>query len=107
MMQRRKFRPNYLFTGILTVAMLFTITWETAARHVSASNFYTLLTANIDTTKVPTNIDTSIKKNNPVDTIPSKDSFIVKQKTDTFSLKLSKDSLDAPVKYQAKDWPWC
>lgn len=35
--------------------------------------------------------------------LPGADSSILKQKVDTFSLKTSKDSLDAPLKYEAAD----
>ena len=37
------------------------------------------------------------------DTLPTKDSVLLKQKTDTFSLKTGKDTLDAPVAYKAED----
>lgn len=37
------------------------------------------------------------------DTLPNKDSVIVAPKTDTFNLKTGKDTLDAPVAYQAED----
>jgi len=35
--------------------------------------------------------------------LPGKDSLPIKQKIDTFSLKISKDSLEAPLKYAAED----
>lgn len=39
----------------------------------------------------------------PADTVPSKDTIISGLRIDTFSLKVSKDALDAPVKYNAAD----
>lgn len=106
MMQLLKIRSIYCSAGILTAAFVLitcTLTWKTAAAHVSSHFFYSNLTALQDT--VPT-----IKN----DTIPNKkdslsDSTIVRtgidsaQKTDTFSFKVSKDSLDAPVNYEAED----
>lgn len=82
--------------------LFFTVTWKTAAGHTFIREFGTPLTAvAIDT--IPVKIDSS--RNTVVaDTSkkPLKDTS-VKQKIDTFSLKISKDSLDAPVKYQAQD----
>src|SRR6185503_19050615 len=47
-----------------------------------------------------TNADSSL-----IDTLPGRDSLLRRDSvvTDTFSLKLSKDSLDAPVYYEAED----
>ena len=110
MKQLYKFRPNYFFFGILTAAMLCTLTWKTAAYGSPAAEFYSLLTIpvtiGIDTTKPLPKTD-SIKHTIEIieDTsrLPGKDSFVTKNKTDTFSLRLSKDSLDAPLKYTAED----
>ena len=106
MKQLYKFRPKTFLNLVLTAAFLFTLTWKTAAIDIRPTFFYSPLTAAADT------IRPLIKKDsiptltfNDKDTIklPGKDSFIVKQKIDTFSLKLSKDSLDAPLKYEAED----
>ena len=67
-------------------------------------NFCSLLTTITDTTKLPPKSDSaSLIKNSSVDTFPNKDSLALRQKVDSFPLKLSKDSLDAPVNYEAKD----
>jgi LPS-assembly protein len=110
MMLLHKFRTNYLFAGLLT-AIFFTQTWKSAANYSNHQNFYIALTAQQDTvpqknkdslTKRPlinsadtSKIDSLSKINALVDT------SIVK--IDTFNLKLSKDSLDAPVNYEAED----
>jgi LPS-assembly protein len=86
-------RKNSLKQGsawILFVSLLL-ITSNVRANYNSDNYFYNSLTAFQDTSKVP-------KK----DTIPArKDSIITK--TDTFSIRMSKDSLDAPVNYSASD----
>ena len=110
MKQLYKFRPNYFFYGILTAVMLCTLTWKTTANSISLSHFRSPLTHTVaigrDTIKpILFNRDTAIKLiNNGSDTIklPRKDSSI-KEKIDTFLLKISKDSLEAPLKYEAED----
>lgn len=86
-------RKNSLKQGsawILFVSLLL-ITSNVRANYTTDNYFYNSLTSFQDTTKVP-------KK----DTIPTrKDSSITK--TDTFTIKMSKDSLDAPVHYSASD----
>lgn len=106
MKQLYKFRPNYFFQGILTVLMFCTITWKTSAKYTHAQDFRSPLTAQQDTIR-PIIKGDSIR---PVamglsDTTrrPGKDSSIIKEKVDTFSLRISKDSLDAPLKYAAED----
>lgn len=75
---------------ILFVSLLL-ITSNLRANYKSDYDFYNSLTAFQDTSRVPKS-----------DTIPQpKDSLITK--TDTFSIRMSKDSLDAPVNYAASD----
>lgn len=81
--------------------MLCTLTWKTAAHHAPATFFCSLLTTNADTTK-PIPVKNSNEAKKLTDTLPLKDSLL-RQKVDTFSIKISKDSLDAPVKYEAQD----
>src|SRR5678816_4019383 len=104
MMLPHKFRSNYLFAGLLT-AIFFTQTWKSTANYSNHQNFYIALTAQQDT--VPQKNKDSLIKRPPINaTDTSKrdslskinalaDTSIVK--IDTFDLKLSKDSLDAPV----------
>jgi lipopolysaccharide assembly outer membrane protein LptD (OstA) len=105
MEQLYKFRPIYFFYGILTAAMLFTLTWKTAAKGILPLHFRSPLTINADTTRPLLRKDSVAKLttgNIDTTTVPGSDSLI-KEKTDTFSLKLSKDSLEAPLKYSAED----
>jgi LPS-assembly protein len=106
MKQLYKFKLNYFFSGILMAVILSTLTWKTSAGYIHTSDFRRPLTITCDTTK-PTLKTDSISNiiNAFVDTTkpPGKDSSIVKEKIDTFSLKISKDSLDAPLKYAAAD----
>lgn len=103
-----KFNPKYLFAGLLTV-IFFTQTWKTTANYSYNQNFYTVLTAQQDT--VPLKIKDSLIKRPPVADSLKKDSLskantladTLINRIDTFDLKLSKDSLDAPVQYEAED----
>lgn len=114
----RKFSLKYLFAGTLTAGFLLFLTWKAGAGYVRVNNFYSALTS-VDTIPVKKE---SVKATVVTDTIPLKavdslktlkndttglknDSLIRRDSvvTDTFSLKLSKDSLDAPVFYEAED----
>src|SRR5690606_3765218 len=121
MEQLRKFKPNYFFTGIITIAFLI-LTLESASQVTPRREIIRPLT-NADTVKPRTNVDSTsgvvITANDTiparVDTIVARDTTtfqdttititdsISVQRVDTFSLKLSKDTLDAPVRYQAQD----
>ena len=86
--------------------ILSTLTWKTSARYIHSANFLSPLTIARDTTKPTLKTDSTRTVINAfVDTtkLPLKDSSVVKEKVDTFSLKISKDSLDAPLKYAAED----
>ncbi len=109
MKQLYKFRPNYFFYGILTAAMLCTLTWKTTAAGIQSPGFRNPLTNQIingtDTIKPIVKKDTATKffsPNTDTTVIPVKDTGII-TKVDTFSLKISKDSLEAPLKYAAED----
>ncbi len=107
MMRLHKFKSKCLFAGLLFV-FIFTQTWKSAANYSNSRFFCTALTAFQDTVpkkvvdtlkRPPVSADTlrkdSLQKINPGDTtIPTADTFLV---------KLSKDSLEAPVYYEAAD----
>ncbi|HEV8283280.1 MAG TPA: putative LPS assembly protein LptD [Chitinophagaceae bacterium] len=109
MNQLRKFRANYFSAGVLTavIALIFcTITPKIASAHAPSKYFYSTLTTRQDT--IPTRKNDSLQ--NRVDSL--RDSLVAKplidttkpnQKIDTFAFKVSKDSLDAPVHYEAED----
>jgi LPS-assembly protein len=102
MKQLRKFSLKYLFIRLLTLVILFTVTWKASAQRVIKPEFGTPLTKP-DTSKPrpveptePIRFLSSDTTGLPTDSIPV-------QRIDTFSLKLSKDTLDAPVEYSATD----
>ena len=89
--------------------MLCTLTWKSTANGASSTDFRSPLTFTksivADTTKPVIKSGIANKLiNNRIDTtkVPFKDSSF-NEKVDTFSLKYSKDSLDAPLKYTAED----
>lgn len=106
MKQLYKFKLNYFFKGILVVLLLCTLTWKTTARHIHSNNFRSTLTIVGDTTKPilkPDSLKNEFKTISDTTKLPVKDSSVLIEKVDTFSLKISKDSLDAPLKYSAED----
>lgn len=123
-----KFRSNIFLTGILTAIIIFTSTWKAIAIDAPRNLFYTSLTTGSDTTrppKIPDRLKPLPHFTSDTSQLPGKDSArfraadsidrltgdtlrpvirdTIVNKTDTFSLKLSKDSLDAPLKYAAED----
>ena len=107
MMRLLKFRPKYLFAGLLTL-FFFTQTWKTSGNYSNTAFFYNSLTSLQDTVpqksrdsllKRPSSADTlrkdSLNKTSRIDTSITR--------IDTFDLKISKDSLDAPIEYEAED----
>ena len=103
MKQLRKFRPNYLLAATFTASLLLTLTWKSSSQHKLTQEIYSPLTGLTDTIPVPGK-DTTLKTVIvPADTslLPGIDSLPAA--SDTFTLKISKDTLDAPVKYEAED----
>jgi len=88
----RKFNLKRGFFTLLILAMFCSLTWQSNAIGISSSRIYSTLTS--DTTKPDTlkpASDTTIR-----DTLPA-------QRIDTFDIRISKDTLDAPVNYEAED----
>src|SRR6185295_19812151 len=116
MKQLLKFRSIYYSAGILTATIaliICTLACKTTAADVPSNYFYSTLTSQQDTVKPVLTNDTIPNKN---DTIPNKKDSLIdstgkvlvdtanpSQKVDTFAFKVSKDSLDAPVSYEADD----
>jgi LPS-assembly protein len=106
-----KFSSIYLLTGLLTASIFYSQTWKTSSHDVKHGYFINALTSYTDTVPPKQKKDSvqrdkvtgdSLKINlNDSTARNAVDTPIIK--TDTFSLKLSKDSLDAPVKYEAAD----
>ena len=99
MVQQSKFKRLYFYKSLLTAALTTLLTWSFAAGGMTAIDFRSHLTVQVaDTSIVPIKTQPGNKDTNR---IPLADSF--RSKTDTFHFKTSKDSLDAPVKYEASD----
>jgi LPS-assembly protein len=103
MKQLHKFRSKYFFIAILSVAMFCTLTCKTAAQVNPRPDFIRPLTT-ADTVKprIKNDIAPRVHIISP-DTSKVPHDSLTSIKIDTFSLKLSKDTLDAPVKYEAQD----
>ena len=110
----RKFKRNYIFTFtllLLTIAITYNV-WAKSNRHIP---FYNTLTAPADTSyplkdtiPVHASADSAFKISDSLVTNDSTgmlhaDSSEKRVKTDTFDIKISKDSIDAPVNYKALD----
>lgn len=108
MNQLRKFSSKTFFIRSLVVVFLFTVTSDLLAQRVPPGQIKDSLTKSQDSLKLKSQKTDSIAAHDSVnisvgDTLANKlrDSTI--QVIDTFSLKLSKDTLDAPVHYAAED----
>lgn len=99
MSRLHKFTLNYFSSVLLTMVLICCLTQQSKAHHTNRLNIYGSLTfQQRDTVPAAATTD-SLRK--LTDTIPSmRDSLPV---TDTFSLKLSKDTLSGPVSYKAQD----
>ena len=93
----RKFSLNYFFIRPLLVVILFSVTVVAAAQRIPGKDFDTLLTKRTDTLPVFKDSISFVSS----DTIPI--NYTMVQKIDSFSLKLSKDTLEAPLQYYAED----
>jgi LPS-assembly protein len=99
----RKFSLKYFFSGLMLVVIIVTLTISAKAQRVPGKDFDSLLTKPADTIPVKnqariTDTDTGAFS---TDTIPGRDTLV--QRIDTFSVKLSKDTLASPVRYAADD----
>jgi LPS-assembly protein len=91
----------------MATAFSIAITWKSEARNIPATEIYSTLTTDTipklkkDSLTLSSSAD-SLQSN---DTIPAgqRDSLTITPRVDTFNLKLSKDTLDAPVNYEAAD----
>jgi LPS-assembly protein len=104
MKQLYKFKPNYFLIPLLTAVIFCSVPWKSAANGVNDDFFYSPLTIFADTTKPlrPDSIKNTIQSSSDTTKLPGKDSAIIST-VDTFSIKISKDSLDAPLNYEAED----
>src|SRR4026207_738845 len=99
----RKISLKIFFSRALLILNVFIVTCPARAQHTPISNFDSALTKKVDTLKPrPAPRTTQPVAITSSDTIPVNDSTAM-QKVDTFSLRLSKDTLDAPINYFAED----
>ena len=107
MRQLYKFTPNCLLKGLFTALIFILLTWKINAQRIQSEKINKSLTPVADTIKRPSYLDSSLIKSAPTVTDtsvrPNIDSSVLQVKTDTFSLKISKDTLDAPLHYKAED----
>ena len=95
----RKFSLKKRFVALVIITICTALTWKTEARGASLFQIGSTLTKQQDTIK-PLQKDSV----GPLgDTLKKRDTILPRQTVDSFSLKLSKDSLDAPVNYEAED----
>ncbi len=97
MKRLHKIRPNKLFYALLTVVILCTVTWKSAASGTGTARFYSPLTVQQQDTNKFRQLNQQLPQG-PIDTTKNK-----RVTSDTFALKFSKDSLEAPITYQAED----
>ncbi|MBS1600489.1 MAG: LPS-assembly protein LptD [Bacteroidetes bacterium] len=105
----RKINLKYI-PALLLTTLFFVITLNSPANYSIRNRFDKILTRYQDTLPPPANVpkDTAIIKDSAARFLDStkkdttlKDTTI--RKTDTFSFKVSKDTLDAPIAYTASD----
>ena len=100
-----KFRLKKFFQPVTVAFIVTAITCGTNASGIQSPDFRKNLTNTTDTVK-PRVSDSLTKINQSLSdtsSLPAADSLQLTAKTDTFNLKLSKDSLEAPLKYEAAD----
>jgi hypothetical protein len=97
MMRLREFSLKKAFFTVLFSVLFCSLTWQSKAIGIKGDGIYSTLTT--DTVPVRNRVvaDTT-RDSSRLDTLPR-----VIQRTDTFSFKASKDTLDAPVNYEAED----
>lgn len=104
MTESNKFSLKKICYSFIAILFSIAITWKSEARYIATPEIYSTLTTDTiplvkkDSLSLQRNADTIIRGSDTTirttDTVPS---------VDTFDLKLSKDTLDAPVEYEAAD----
>ena len=126
MIHTNKVRSKYILVWLIAV-VLSILSVQSKNNVSNKSSFYNPLTCSSDTTKkpkkknrlpknlqekkqeiLPTQIDTIAIKNSQPDTLnnsnnPNVDTTDLVQTKDTINFRISKDSLDAPISYDAED----
>jgi LPS-assembly protein len=107
-MNQRKVSLKYHSLLYLLIFALTAITVKVTAHSQNRHRFYNTLTAFTDTVPAQSakkNPDSTLLKVKQIaDTLPVKnDSALLFQRVDTMNIKMSADSMDAPVNYKAQD----
>lgn len=104
MRQLRKFSLKYLFIRLSAILIFFTVTCKVQAQRVPLSEIGRPLTNAADTIKPrPLQPGQLPVTTTPADSLQFRGTDTLPSRVDTFSLKLSGDTLNAPVKYYALD----
>ncbi len=113
-----KFSLKKYLLAFTAFAFFCAITWKSQARHIVLPEIYSTLTTDTskplqkDTLRSPQQVLRQAPSPaivNAADTIPDSSAVIKRtdtvpqQRTDTFSLRISKDTLAGPVNYEAED----
>src|SRR3978361_1564500 len=93
-----KFSSKSICFIFVTVVFCICIMPETEAHYSYSPQFYLKKTADTITIRKKDTLSSLAKRDTS-----GKDSSVMVQKIDTFSLKVSKDTLDGPVNYEAAD----
>lgn len=96
-----KFSLKYIFIGLFTLLLLI-ITQASSANYYKSPNFYAALTVQQQDT-LPQKRDTVPSVQDGSAKTPTDSSLTLRHQVDTLNVKISNDSLDAPVKYAASD----
>ena len=105
MKQPYKFSSKIFLKGVLALVIICAQTWKTTASGVQKPEIRRPLTTQ-DTTKPRNSPDTSRLPTiitSDTTRLPGTDTTFTTPRIDTFRLKLSSDTLDAPLKYSAID----
>jgi len=112
-----KFSLKNIFSSLLSLSTFCIVTWQSKASDITNFEIYSTLTTDTikplkragtkDSIFSPTSLQSTIPLSSIQDTIPLKKDSVLRDTiiplTDTFSLKISKDTLDGPVEYEAED----
>jgi len=105
-----KFRLKKTCFVFVIVGLAFAITRKSEAQRTGRAGIYSTLTSDTIPVRGQGNSRTPLPLLSRVDstsriadTIPIRDSTVIANSRDSFSFKLSKDTLDAPVEYEAAD----
>jgi LPS-assembly protein len=110
MIKLYKFSLKKICYSLIAIAFSIAITVKGAARYISYREIYSTLTTDTIPVQKKDSLllrtDGRIQLNDTIplrDTIPQRNDSSIRQTVDTFHLKLSKDTLDAPINYEASD----